>query len=68
MNKVEKLKAIKKVIQHGEISQLSELSGVHVSVISNYLIRPEKIILKRIRVDAILKAWEKIEDEKIRNY
>jgi hypothetical protein len=68
MNKVEKLKSIKKVIQHGETKVLSELSGVHSTIISQYLNHAGKIVMNKIRLDAILKAWDKIEDEKIRNY
>ncbi len=68
MTSIEKLQEIRKIIQHGEMSQLAELSGVHVSVISNYLNYAGKIVVNKIRVDAILKAWGKIEDNKFRNY
>jgi DNA-binding transcriptional regulator YdaS (Cro superfamily) len=68
MDKVTQLKRIKKVIQHGETGQLAELSGVHPSVVSQYLNHAGRIVLNRVRVDAILKAWGKIEDNKFRNY
>lgn len=68
MNQIEKLKRVKKVIQHGEMTQLSELSGVHVSVISNYLKNGHRMVLNRANLNKILNAWDKIEDNKFRDY
>jgi len=64
----EKLRLIKKTIQHGEARQLSQICGVHESVISTYLTHGNRMVLNKRRVEKIISAWKKIEDDKIRNY
>lgn len=68
MNQVEKLKEIRKVIQNGEMTELSKITGIHVSVISTYLNHAGKIVMKPYKVRQIILAWDKIEDNKFRNY
>ena len=64
----EKLRLIKKTIQHSEARQLSQICGVHASVISTYLTHGNRMVLNKRRVEKIISAWKKIEDDKIRNY
>ncbi len=63
-----KLMLIKKTIQHGEIREMSGICGVHESVISTYLRHAGKIVMSKRKVEKIIFAWRKIEDNKTRNY
>lgn len=68
MNKIQKLQQIKLNIYHGEGKIIKEITGINHGIISNYLIRPEKIALKPIYVDKILSAWDMIKENRGRKY
>lgn len=68
MSPIDKLRDIRRVIQSGEMTELSHMTGIHVSVISTYLNHAGKIVMKPNKVRQILLAWDKIEDNKFRNY
>lgn len=67
MTSIEKLQEIRKTIQHGEMTQIAEISGVHVSIVSNYLKNGHRIVLNKIYLKKILGAWDKIKENKFRN-
>jgi enoyl reductase-like protein len=67
MTSIEKLQEIRKIIQHGEMTQMAEISGVHVSIVSNYLKNGHRIVLNKMYLNKILWAWDKIKENKFRN-
>lgn len=67
MTSVDKLSEIRRTIQHGEMTEIAEISGIHVSVVSNYLNNGHRIVLNKIRLEKILGAWDKIKENKFRH-
>lgn len=67
MTSIERLQEISKTIQHGEMTDIAEISGVHVSIVSNYLKNGHRMVLNKMYLNKILGAWDKIKENKFRN-
>lgn len=60
MNKVEKLIEIRNSKRQGDISAISELSGLNKGLVSNYIKNAHRMVMKPMHVDNIIKSYNQI--------